>query len=174
MMRTASCQCRGFRIVVETEPDLVAICHCQISSTGVPLTCNAYFPKSKVLLEGEHKIYTRDCSEGRKLHNYFCPTCGSTVGWTFDLRPNLFGVVLGASTTAISRLPFCQPGKKRCTVGRRSQRTFSISHAVAWLQTQADASDYSGYAVSAERRQIGAINFSNLVLIFEDQLPGGR
>ena len=46
-------------------------------------------------LEGEHRIYTRDCPEGRKLHNHFCPTCGSTVGWTLDLRPNQFGVAVG-------------------------------------------------------------------------------
>ena len=82
---------------VEAKPDIVGICHCQICQrrTGVPLTCNAYFPKSKVRLEGEHRIYTRECPEGRKLHNHFCPTCGSTVGWTLDLRPNQFGVAVG-------------------------------------------------------------------------------
>ena len=97
MTRIASCQCSGFRVVVEAEPDTVAICHCQICQrrTGVPLTCNAYIPKSKVRLEGEHRIYTRDCPEGRKLHNHFCPACGSTVGWTLDLRPNQFGVAVG-------------------------------------------------------------------------------
>ena len=44
MTRAASCQCRGFRVVVEAEPDTVAICHCQICQrrTGVPLTCNAF------------------------------------------------------------------------------------------------------------------------------------
>jgi hypothetical protein len=97
MTRIASCQCREFRIIVEAEPDIVSICHCQICQrrTGVPFTCNAYFPKSKVRLEGERKIYTRDCPDGRKLHNYFCPTCGSTLGWTMDLRPNHFGVAVG-------------------------------------------------------------------------------
>jgi len=98
MTRTASCQCRGFRVIVEAEqPNTVTICHCQICQrrTGVPLTCNAYFPKSKVRFEGEHRIYTRDCPEGRKLHNHFCPTCGSTVGWTLDLRPNQFGIAVG-------------------------------------------------------------------------------
>ena len=97
MTRTASCQCRGFRVVVETEPDTVAVCHCQICQrrTGASLACNAYFPKAKVRLEGEYRTYTRDCPEGRKLHNYFCPTCGSTVGWTLDLRPNQFGVAVG-------------------------------------------------------------------------------
>jgi len=93
-MRTASCQCRGFRDIVEAELDFVSICHCQICPrrTRVPLTCNAYFPKSKVRLEGQHKIYSRDAAEGRKMHTYFCPPCGSTVGWTLDLRPNQFGV----------------------------------------------------------------------------------
>jgi hypothetical protein len=97
MIRTASCQCQGFRVIVEVEPDFVSICHCQFCQrrTGVPLTCNAYFPKSKVRLEGEHKIYSREAAEGRKMHTYFCPTCGSTVGWNLDLRPNQFGVAVG-------------------------------------------------------------------------------
>src|SRR5262249_23928054 len=101
MTRIASCQCRAFRVVVEAEPGTVAICHCQICQrrTGVPLSCNAYFQKSKVRLEGDHRIYTRDCPEGRKLHNHFCPACGSTVGWTLDLRPNQFGVAVVHSST---------------------------------------------------------------------------
>ena len=61
----------------------------------MPLTCNAYFPKSKVRLEGEHKIYSREAADGRKMHSYFCPPCGSTVGWDLDLRPNQFGLAVG-------------------------------------------------------------------------------
>jgi len=97
MTRTASCQCGGFRIIIDAEPDTVGVCHCQKCQrrTGVPLSCNAYFPKSKVRLEGDHKIYTRDCPDGRKLNNHFCPTCGSTVGWSLDLRPHQFGVAVG-------------------------------------------------------------------------------
>ena len=70
MMWTACCQCRGFRVIVEAEPDFVSICRCQFCQrrTGVPLSCNAYFMKSKVRLEGEHKIYSRDAAEGRKMH----------------------------------------------------------------------------------------------------------
>jgi hypothetical protein len=81
---------------VDGEPDFVSICHhfCQ-RRTGVPLTCNAYFPKSNIRLEGEHKIYSREAAERRKMHTYFCPTCGSTVGWSLDLRPNRFGVAVG-------------------------------------------------------------------------------
>ena len=97
MTRTASCQCLGLRVIVDGEPDFVSICHCHICQrrTGVPLSCNAYFPKSNIRLEGEHKIYTREAAERRKMHTYFCPTCGSTVGWSLDLRPNQFGVAVG-------------------------------------------------------------------------------
>ena len=124
MTRTASCQCRGFRVVVEAEPDTVGICHCQICQrrTGVPLTCNAYFPKSKVRLEGEHRIYTRDCPEGRKLHNHFC----SMVGWTLDLRPNQFGVAVGCFNDRIFRLQWRRSGRRRCALGQCCQRAFSI------------------------------------------------
>jgi hypothetical protein len=141
MTRTASCQCRGFRVIVEAEPEIVSICHCQICQrrTGVPLICNAYFPKSKVRLEGEQKIYSRDCSERRKLHNYFGPTNGSTFGWTLDLRSHHFGVAVGASTTAISRHPFSRSGRRRCTLGRCCRRTFSISRALGRFRAQAKA-----------------------------------
>src|SRR5262245_53325695 len=129
MTRIASCQCRGFRVVVEAEADIVGICHCQICQrrTGVPLTCNAYFPKSKVRLEGEHRIYTRDCPEGRKLHNHFCPACGSTVGWTLDLRPNQFGVAVGRSEEHTSELQSLRHLVCRLLLDTASTETYTLS-----------------------------------------------
>jgi hypothetical protein len=98
LARTASCQCRAFRAVTTAEPVYVGICHCTECQrrSGVPLTCNAYFLKSDVQLEGEYKTYSRDCPDGRKLHNHFCPTCGATVCWTADLRPDQYGIAIGA------------------------------------------------------------------------------
>ncbi len=98
MARTASCQCGGFQVATAGEPDVVNVCHCRDCQrrTGVPLTCNAYFRKDRVRLDGEHKIYTRDGQEGRKLHGRFCPTCGSTVCWIADLRPDHYGIAVGA------------------------------------------------------------------------------
>ena len=96
MTRIARCQCGGFRVVVSCEPVFVNLCHCQDCQrrSGVPLTWNAYFPKSETVLEGEYRIY--DAQEGRKLLNHFCPTCGSTVGWILERRPDLYGVAAGA------------------------------------------------------------------------------
>jgi hypothetical protein len=56
----------------------------------------AYFKKERVRSEGPDKIYVRDGQEGRKLRNHFCPTCGTTVFWEADLRPELIGVAVGA------------------------------------------------------------------------------
>ena len=98
MTRTASCQCRAFRVIVTGEPEFINVCHCQACQrrSGVPWTCNAYFRRSEVRLEGDHSIYTRDAQEGRKFHNHFCPNCGSTVCWTLDMLPHHYGVAAGA------------------------------------------------------------------------------
>jgi hypothetical protein len=55
-----------------------------------------YFSKSQVRIEGPEKIYTRDAQKGRKIGFHFCPTCGSSVYWHFDLRPEHYGIAVGA------------------------------------------------------------------------------
>jgi hypothetical protein len=131
----------GLRVIVDGEPDIVSICHCHFCQrrTGVALSCNAYFPKSNIRLEGEHKIYTREAAERRKMHTYFCPTCGSTVGWILDLRPNQFGVAVGCFTTPTSRLQSNQSGRRTCALfGRRCQPTFCASRAVDTIRSGAE------------------------------------
>jgi hypothetical protein len=97
-MRIAQCQCGGLRFVVTGAPVMVNMCHCTECQrrSGVPLTVNAYFRETDVQIEGENKTYARSAPEGRKLHNYFCPTCGATVGWRADLRPGLIGIAVGS------------------------------------------------------------------------------
>jgi len=41
-------------------------------------------------------MYFRDGQEGRKVKMHFCPTCGTTVFWEADLRPDHIGVAVGA------------------------------------------------------------------------------
>lgn len=97
MMRLAKCQCGGLRFAVTAEPMMVNMCHCTECQrrSGVPLTVNAYFNEADVKIEGDFKIYSRDAQDGRKLHNFFCPGCGATVGWRADLRPGLIGIAAG-------------------------------------------------------------------------------
>src|SRR5215471_1448206 len=146
MTRIASCQCRGFRVVVEAEPDTVAICHCQICQrrTGVPLTCNAYFPKSKVRLEGEHRIYTRDCPEDANCTTTSArPAARRSAGLSIYVQISL-ALRLGASMTGIFRcrwrrsLPCCQvfprrtPPTHRCKLRNRAVR-FSSGYVLGDL-----------------------------------------
>jgi hypothetical protein len=85
-------------MVVSVEPEMVNMCHCTECQrrSGVPLTVNAYFREQGVTFEGDYRTYTRPAPDGRKLHNYFCPVCGATVGWRADLRPGLVAVAVGA------------------------------------------------------------------------------
>ena len=98
MTRTATCQCRAFRVVAEGEPDLIGICHCRACQrrTGAAFSVHAYFRKEAIRLEGDYRTYTRDARNGRTLSNNFCPQCGATVGWTMDMRPGHYGIAVGA------------------------------------------------------------------------------
>jgi hypothetical protein len=98
MARTAHCSCGALRLDVSGEPDAVVACHCGECQrrTGSVFGVGAYFKKEHVRSEGPDKIYVRDGPEGRKLRNHFCPTCGTTVFWEADLRPELIGVAVGA------------------------------------------------------------------------------
>jgi hypothetical protein len=56
----------------------------------------AYFRKSEVKIEGESKLFVRTAESGREMRFHFCPNCGSTVYWEADLRPEQYGIVVGA------------------------------------------------------------------------------
>ncbi len=94
-----------------------------------------------VRIEGEHKTYSRAAPEGRKLHNYFCPTCGATVGWRADLRPGLIGVAVGsfndktfpkpaASIWEDSKCEWARAAARRRAVPARTDRLKSHRHIV--------------------------------------------
>ena len=98
MTRTARCSCGSLRVEVSADPDAVVACHCGECQrrTGSVFGVGAYFKKNHVRAEGPSKIYVRDGQEGRKLRNHSCPTCGTTVFWEADLRPDNIGVAVGA------------------------------------------------------------------------------
>ena len=98
MTRTAHCSCGALRVEVSADPDAIVACHCGECQrrTGSVFGVGAYFKKEHVRAEGPTKIYIRDGQEGRKLRMHFCPTCGTTVFWEADLRPDHTGVAVGA------------------------------------------------------------------------------
>jgi hypothetical protein len=98
MLRTAECACGRVRVTVEGEPRAVATCHCEFCQrrTGSVLQVSAVFSQDQgVAVEGETKTYNGletngvGTANGDDVSYHFCPTCGSTVYWTFKGRPVL-------------------------------------------------------------------------------------
>jgi hypothetical protein len=80
-------------VTVEDEPVLVGACHCDFCQkrTGSLFAVQAYFSQDQcVQIKGETKIYNglevdgvASAAGGLVIDYHFCPTCGSTVYWTF-------------------------------------------------------------------------------------------
>ena len=102
MTRTAHCCCGALRVEASADPDVVGICHCGECQrrTGSVFSVGAFYKKEHVRAEGPSNIYVRDGQEGRKVRMHFCPTCGTTVFWEADLRPDHVGVSVGAFNDA--------------------------------------------------------------------------
>lgn len=96
--RSGSCACGNLTVRIAGDPDFVIACHCLDCQrrTGSVFGVGAYYRREMVKAAGVHREYVRDGQDGRKLRFHFCPDCGSTVFWELDLRPDHFGVAVGA------------------------------------------------------------------------------
>src|SRR5712675_1096560 len=58
--------------------------------------CRRLLPAEVVTISGTSKEFTHAAASGGKIHNYFCPQCGSTVYWKLSNLPALIAVAVGA------------------------------------------------------------------------------
>jgi hypothetical protein len=102
MERTGQCQCGSLRVTVTGEPDRVYLCHCKACQrrTGTAFYFGVAYPKERVRLEGERKIYERDADSGHRVRFHFCPSCGTTLYGEDDRNPAACGVAVGAFDTS--------------------------------------------------------------------------
>lgn len=109
MERIARCHCGSLRATVKGDPDFVNVCHCKACQrrTGALFHAGAYYKKALVRAEGPSKVYVRSGHSGGSLRFNFCPNCGSSVYWDADVRPDHYGVAVGA---------FADPGFPQPTV----------------------------------------------------------
>jgi hypothetical protein len=86
------------QVTVENEPVAVVMCHCDFCQkrTGSVFQVSAVFPSTQgIAITGDTKIYSGleingvGTANGDEVKYQFCPTCGSTVFWTFEGRPVL-------------------------------------------------------------------------------------
>src|SRR5215472_2087002 len=131
MTRIAQCSCGSLRVGTTGDP-IVVLCHCRECQrrTGAPFGVGAYFKKEQVQSSGNEKIYERGSDSGRKLRMHFCPECGTTVYWEAELRPDHYGVAVGAFAARGSRHRSAQSGRKRAILGSCLTLNCPIFHKV--------------------------------------------
>jgi len=97
-MPDARCSCGALTLTLPEPSRLVVACHCLDCQrrTGAPFGVGAFYPADAVVVSGISKEFTRDAASGGKVHNYFCPNCGSTIYWRADNLPSMIGVAVGA------------------------------------------------------------------------------
>lgn len=98
-MGDARCNCGAITLSLPEEPSkIVVACHCIDCQrrTGAPFGVGAYYSAGVVTISGTSKVFTHDAASGGKMHNYFCPQCGSTVYWKVTNLPAMIGVAVGA------------------------------------------------------------------------------
>ncbi len=111
MTLTAECACGWLQISVESEPMMVAICHCDFCQkrTGSVFQVGAYFAADEPIeVHGETKAYNGleidgvgNDAWGSATYN-FCPTCGSTVYWVTGTLGIAAGNIVGTELPALA------------------------------------------------------------------------
>ena len=96
-IRTARCCCGGLQVETTGDPGFVVACHCTECQrrTGSVFGVGAYFRKDRLSSRGTSNLYVRDAQDGRRLRIHFCPTCGTSLYWEVDFRPDYIGVAVG-------------------------------------------------------------------------------
>jgi hypothetical protein len=97
MERVAECHCGSLRVIASGEPTFVYVCHCAACQrrTGAVVHSGCSYPKDRIRIEGESKVYERESDSGRKTRFHFCPNCGSNVFLDGDRNPNNYGIMVG-------------------------------------------------------------------------------
>ena len=96
---SGGCACGAVRYVVHGKPAVGTVCHCRFCQRRLAsaFAVLASFPEESVeilqgqLVEREH----RSGESGRWLKMNFCPTCGTTISHTAELRPGTRTIAAG-------------------------------------------------------------------------------
>ena len=139
MTRTAECACGRVHVAVESEPFLIATCHCDFCQkrTGSVFQVGAYFAADEPLeVRGETKTYNGfeidgvPNAAGDAVTYYFCPTCGSTIYWIIrEGQTPLLGIAVGN---------FADPGFPAPTLEIHPEMRHAWVHPVAGAEQLRD------------------------------------
>lgn len=96
-VHTARCQCGALTAECRGEPGRVSLCHCHACQrrTGSAFGVQATFDEAQVKLSGEPTTFVRYGEGGHWGRLAFCPTCGTTLWWHIERRPDAVSIALG-------------------------------------------------------------------------------
>lgn len=124
MNRTATCCCGQASIMVDGEPKIHLVCHCNNCKkrTGSAFGVSAYFPDSQVKNKnGEMEVYEIN-NHATHQERYFCKLCGTTLYWKISKFPAIPGIadMTGIAGGCFSDNPLPEPtitatNKNKCT-----------------------------------------------------------
>lgn len=91
------CLCGAVRYEADAEPLAVRTCWCRLCQYlgGGTASVNVCFPSDKVSFTGTLSDYSNVADSGNVMHRGFCPTCGTPVTSTAEVRPHLMFVRAG-------------------------------------------------------------------------------
>lgn len=93
----AQCQCGALSAEIEGPLEAVVMCSCTACQrrTGSAFGEGAYTSRDKVKLGGEAKEFIRPTDAGNQFHEFFCPTCGTTLYFYSSRDPSRIGFAVG-------------------------------------------------------------------------------
>lgn len=124
--RAGGCVCGVIRYVTLGDPERVTLCHCLWCQrrTGTAFGTEVVFSADRVQLSGIAPTTYRHRSDesGRWLDVYFCPRCGTNLGFTLEAVPGIRTIPAGTYDDAA----WVQPSRTKFRhVFVRSRRNWS-------------------------------------------------
>jgi hypothetical protein len=106
---SGGCVCGSVRYACTGDPERVTVCHCLWCQrrTGSAFGTEAVFKERNVSFSGIEPTRYRHVSDesGRWLEIYFCPRCGSNLGFTLQAVPGIRTVPAGTLDDTSSLSP---------------------------------------------------------------------
>ena|SRR5215813_6200009 len=95
--RIATCACKQLSVRCNGDPLVVSLCNCLECQrrTGSAFGVAAFFPRDRVTIKGVASAYRRVSDKGSEVIFSFCGTCGSTVYWEPQRKPDSIAVAVG-------------------------------------------------------------------------------
>ena len=97
MRITGGCLCGAVRFESTAAPLITRVCWCRLcqylgAGSG---TVNACFPSESFTVHGATHDYSNIADSGNVMHRHFCPTCGTPLFSSAEVRPQFVFVRAG-------------------------------------------------------------------------------